>query len=189
LFMGITKMTKFQILLEMIEKLEVAFNTKHIKKTNLASIWAEEFKDVSPSRLEKAVEWWIKHNDRFPTIHQLHQAINKVGGSEAGKKQEFYSWVDKETMDDIPVVYYFKVGPHIYSCVLEKNRENMPPESFMTKYGVRAYREDIWEKEYGKTWKLERLKEMEDVRKKEEKPLKKDIAALKERVGRLLKAK
>lgn len=178
-------MIEFQNLLEIIDRLEAAFNTRHNKKTNLASIWQKEFKDVSVAQFEKAVDWWIKHSDRFPTIHQLYYALKKVGGLGTAEKKEFYAWVDKETMDNIPVVYYFKLGPHIYSCLLEKNKEKMPPENFMTKYGVRAWREDIWKEKQGENWELGLMKQRQ-VEKKE-KPLKEDIEILKERAKKLLR--
>lgn len=160
---------RLETILEAINTLEVAFNTK--QKKELSEIWMQEFSDVTDNQFKKAVSWWIKHHDRFPTIHQLHIAIKEVGGPGSGKKQEIYEWIDKEDFSRYPVLYYFKLGGYVYSCVLVKNPDDPaePPEEFENEYGVKTVREDIWEKEHGKDWKLVRIQEANKKREEQRK--------------------
>lgn len=153
--------------LEAIQRLEITFNIHQRKGDQLAKIWMEEFSNVSESQFKKAINWWIKNHDKFPTIRQLHKAIESVGGPELGKKIEFYEWVDSEDMTTKPVLYYFRWENRIYTCVLQKCDEfgKKPPERFFNRFGLECTREDIWEKERQKEIKKvieeERLSEEE----------------------------
>jgi len=175
-----------EIALEAIGKLEIAYNTK--QKKGLEKIWVEELQDVSEKQFRKAVAWWIKHNDRFPTIRQLEYALAQVGGSGRGEKQEYYEWME-EDLSKRAVLYYSQIGNTIYTCVLAKGKDasSQPPQEFEGSQGQRWIREDIWEKERGENWKLENLKERKKTQKIKKRSVVQNIEELKERMVKQLK--
>jgi len=170
-----------QTALEAIQRLETAFNIHQRRGDELARIWMEEFKNVSEEQFQKAIAWWIRHEDKFPTVHQVHRAISEVGGPGIGKKTEYYEWINPEDMSKRPVLYWYIWDERVYSCILEKGIGDSaePPKEFTNHLGLQAVREDIWKKEREK--EIEKIIEKKR-RKISEEEKRKQLEKMKQRI-------